>query len=755
MAVTRTLEQLAGDLRIGDGTTAPTGAEAVVLNRIADTAMRMVEDFAPSAPDAISNEAYVRLAGWLYDTDPSGRGVPPNALRASGAAALLGPYRKTRGQVFYSAGDSGAGAGGSGPGGAVRSDVEIGEVAFKNPPNDLLSGEKRDVRVAIDAVTLSAVSQQVLLLLPTDSEIGQKAFENPPGNLVAAQARAVLDAVISVLPQQTSAEGNVGALLAFRDADDSQWKMITLNALGASLDGDKFDLDYIPLNYQRKTPTTNGNEPGSGVGRAANAGIVFPADPGGNVGGDLATHLQGIDEALTGLGLSDAEIGDKAFSNPPNDLTPNERADVRAFIRAQEDLTDGEFGDIAFSNPPSDLDATEQEAVRTAIGASSTAPGGLSDAEIGDKAFSNPPADLDANEREAARTAIGAASTAPGGLTDEQIGDKAFSNPPSDLDATEREAVRSAIGAGTGSASAAEAVDIAVVADDGAAIPDEALVAPLDGYDEASPITVAVETGFFATYFPSGPIGIALGSIAAGDPGTVRIAGHATISLPGLSLDASSIGADVFVAWNESAANDEAAWYWTATRPTSGRWKRVGWVGSYVSGEEFGVWFDFSGPLTSEVAEDVFRDVPTDLSTSEKEAARTAIGAAEAGAPMGGGGLTFTELMSWTKTEGGSESSPQLGSTITQPVLDAIDNQTYPMMMVGMEFPETPPTQTARVNAFFRSHDLRAGGAGQWTRLYLSDSSCRIDRGPNGELDIDSPAGSWGIGDSIVIYGVS
>ena len=95
MAVTRTLAQLAGDLRAGDGATDPTGPVAVVLARIDATARAMVVKFAPDAPDAIHNEAYVRLAGWLYDMDPSGPGNA-NALRASGAAALLGPYRERR-----------------------------------------------------------------------------------------------------------------------------------------------------------------------------------------------------------------------------------------------------------------------------------------------------------------------------------------------------------------------------------------------------------------------------------------------------------------------------------------------------------------------------------------------------------------------------------------------------------------------------------------------------------------------------------
>ena len=101
MAVNRTLAQLGADLRIGDGTIAPTGAVGAVLGRIDATARTLVEAYAPDAPEAIANEAYVRLAGWLYDSDPSGANPGgPAAMRASGAAALLGQFRVRRGGLI-------------------------------------------------------------------------------------------------------------------------------------------------------------------------------------------------------------------------------------------------------------------------------------------------------------------------------------------------------------------------------------------------------------------------------------------------------------------------------------------------------------------------------------------------------------------------------------------------------------------------------------------------------------------------------
>ena len=99
--VTRTLAQLAGDLRLGDGVADPTGPAAVILERIASTARVMVVDYAPAAPDAIHDEMFVRLCGWLYDASPSDS-TPggPAAMRSSGAASLGGPYRVRRGGVI-------------------------------------------------------------------------------------------------------------------------------------------------------------------------------------------------------------------------------------------------------------------------------------------------------------------------------------------------------------------------------------------------------------------------------------------------------------------------------------------------------------------------------------------------------------------------------------------------------------------------------------------------------------------------------
>ena len=99
--ITRSLIQLAADLRIGDGETALTGPAAVVLERIAKTAKVLVVRYAPNAPDAIHDEAFVRVAGWLYDAGPdqSTPGARPRSV-APGPPRFSDPYRVRRGGVI-------------------------------------------------------------------------------------------------------------------------------------------------------------------------------------------------------------------------------------------------------------------------------------------------------------------------------------------------------------------------------------------------------------------------------------------------------------------------------------------------------------------------------------------------------------------------------------------------------------------------------------------------------------------------------
>ena len=76
-------------------------------------AAALVEGFAPGAPQAVKNEAVIRLAGWLRsspasDLAPGGVGsidlqwrpAGRNALRNSGAAGLLSAWHRPRSTVI-------------------------------------------------------------------------------------------------------------------------------------------------------------------------------------------------------------------------------------------------------------------------------------------------------------------------------------------------------------------------------------------------------------------------------------------------------------------------------------------------------------------------------------------------------------------------------------------------------------------------------------------------------------------------------
>ena len=78
---------------------------------LGNAASALVERFAPDAPQSIRNEATIRIAGWVYAREPKPvqgitvggikldfreRFFAPDAMRNSGARALLTPWRTRR-----------------------------------------------------------------------------------------------------------------------------------------------------------------------------------------------------------------------------------------------------------------------------------------------------------------------------------------------------------------------------------------------------------------------------------------------------------------------------------------------------------------------------------------------------------------------------------------------------------------------------------------------------------------------------------
>ena len=96
MSVTITAVQLAAAMRIGNGVTALEEPQASVIGRILASATALVESYAPKAPEAVQNEAVIRLGGFLYDAPPGMSTRMANPLADSGAQALLARYRVVR-----------------------------------------------------------------------------------------------------------------------------------------------------------------------------------------------------------------------------------------------------------------------------------------------------------------------------------------------------------------------------------------------------------------------------------------------------------------------------------------------------------------------------------------------------------------------------------------------------------------------------------------------------------------------------------
>ena len=89
MAVTLTVDKLMKNMSVDD----IDDATELVTERLAYVTEAVTHNV-PVAPDVVHNEAAIRLAGYLYDSPraPSGTRYA-NAMRNSGAASILFPYR--------------------------------------------------------------------------------------------------------------------------------------------------------------------------------------------------------------------------------------------------------------------------------------------------------------------------------------------------------------------------------------------------------------------------------------------------------------------------------------------------------------------------------------------------------------------------------------------------------------------------------------------------------------------------------------
>ena len=93
MGVTITVDELSVAMRVG-----LTTEETQEMTRLLAYASEVVVRHASGAPDIVHNTAAWRIVGYLYDQPFAGVGDRyANALRNSGAASVLLPYREHRG----------------------------------------------------------------------------------------------------------------------------------------------------------------------------------------------------------------------------------------------------------------------------------------------------------------------------------------------------------------------------------------------------------------------------------------------------------------------------------------------------------------------------------------------------------------------------------------------------------------------------------------------------------------------------------
>lgn len=254
-----TAADLIRELRLtaGDADTTAT------VNRLLATTKEMVTREAPLAPESIRDEARIRLAGWLYDAPPVAFSGVRSALSASGAGALLAPYRKRRAGVLgEDAPESAVGPrvpGGAGVDELARKMIAdlAAVVATKQnrlqPPSDAEAAAgvartvrgwtARLVRVAAAAVANLAVQNGVQLWARAapGNEVGGKR-QYPAADVLAKEV--VAGHVLTAQPN--------GAV-AFDDPRASLPPYATVRMVPAGLPGREYPIDFEILFSNRIT----------------------------------------------------------------------------------------------------------------------------------------------------------------------------------------------------------------------------------------------------------------------------------------------------------------------------------------------------------------------------------------------------------------------------------------------------------------------------------------------------------------------
>lgn len=101
MAVT--VGQLAAAMRLTAGDDPPEPILSI-LTRLSGVADAFIELLAPTAPEAVQDEAKIRFCSYLYDAPTAGRNFSyGNAWRNSGAASLVSRWQERRAGIRHDA----------------------------------------------------------------------------------------------------------------------------------------------------------------------------------------------------------------------------------------------------------------------------------------------------------------------------------------------------------------------------------------------------------------------------------------------------------------------------------------------------------------------------------------------------------------------------------------------------------------------------------------------------------------------------
>ena len=198
------LTQLAAALRLGDGENPPAEPVAGIIARLLGVSQAFVQIAAPEAPEAIADEATIRMTATLYDapTAPAGDRYAA-AWRNSGAEALVSRW------VVRRAGSEGEGVPAGGPSTGGLDDAGNGGTptpATPTPP-----------AVLVDAVVYSAHGDVTAAgwrdydFVQLFYAVGGNTYITPPMNTVQ---------LIGLSPLLFGMSRNVAWTLAISTTDD-------------------------------------------------------------------------------------------------------------------------------------------------------------------------------------------------------------------------------------------------------------------------------------------------------------------------------------------------------------------------------------------------------------------------------------------------------------------------------------------------------------------------------------------------------